>query len=95
MGEITIRQRQVIPGDEELVARCLASPASLDGAESPRLQLHAATELRVLASPPGNQLEALRGNRKGQHSIRINDQWRICFVWRDSHCYDVEIVDYH
>jgi len=59
------------------------------------LQLHAATELRVLASPPGNQLEALRGDRKGQHSIRTNDQWRICFVWRECHCYDVEIVDYH
>jgi toxin HigB-1 len=59
------------------------------------LQLHAATELRVLASPPGNRLEALSGERKGQHSIRINDQWRICFVWRDAHCYDVEIVDYH
>jgi toxin HigB-1 len=59
------------------------------------LQLHAATELRVLASPPGNQLEALRGDRKGQHSIRINDQWRICFVWRNGHCFNVEIVDYH
>ena len=59
------------------------------------LQLHAATELRILASPPGNQLEVLRGNRRGQHSIRINDQWRICFIWRDGHCYDVEIVDYH
>jgi proteic killer suppression protein len=59
------------------------------------LQLHAATELRILASPPGNQLEALRGDRKEQHSIRINDQWRICFVWRQGHCYDVEIVDYH
>jgi len=59
------------------------------------LQLHAATELQILASPPGNQLEALRGDRKGQHSIRINDQWRVCFVWRDGHCYDVEIVDYH
>jgi proteic killer suppression protein len=59
------------------------------------LQLHAATELRILASPPGNQLETLRGDRKGQHSIRINDQWRICFVWRDGHCYKVEIVDYH
>lgn len=59
------------------------------------LQLHAATELRVLASPPGNQLEALRGDRKGQHSIRINQQWRICFVWRAGNCYDVEIVDYH
>jgi len=59
------------------------------------LQLHAATELRILASPPGNQLEALRGDRRGQHSIRINDQWRICFSWRDGHCYDEEIVDYH
>jgi toxin HigB-1 len=59
------------------------------------LQLHAATELRILASPPGNQLEALHGDRKGQHSIRINKQWRICFVWREGHCYDVEIVDYH
>ncbi|HYL16129.1 MAG TPA: type II toxin-antitoxin system RelE/ParE family toxin [Terriglobales bacterium] len=59
------------------------------------LQLHAATELQTLASPPGNRLEALRGSRKGQHSIRINDQWRICFTWRDGHCYDVEIVDYH
>jgi toxin HigB-1 len=59
------------------------------------LQIHAATELRVLASPPGNQLEALRGDRQGQHSIRINKQWRICFVWRSGHAHDVEIVDYH
>ena len=59
------------------------------------LQLHAATDLRVLTSPPGKHLEALHGDRKGQHAIRINDQWRICFVWRDGNCYDVEIVDYH
>jgi toxin HigB-1 len=59
------------------------------------LQLHAATELGVLASPPGNRLEVLRGDREGQHSIRINEQWRICFVWRGGHCYEVEIVDYH
>lgn len=59
------------------------------------LQLHAATELGVLAAPPGNRLEALHGNRKGQHSIRINDQSRICFAWKEGHCYDVEIVDYH
>jgi proteic killer suppression protein len=59
------------------------------------LQLHAATELRVLASPPGNQLESLKRDRKGQHSIRINDQWRICFVWRGGHAYEVEITDYH
>ena len=57
--------------------------------------LNAATELRDLAAAPGNRLEALHGDRKGQHSIRINDQWRICFVWRDGHAYDVEIVDYH
>jgi len=57
--------------------------------------LDAAEELRDLAAPPGSRLEALRGERKGQHSIRINDQWRICFVWRDDHAYDVEIVDYH
>jgi toxin HigB-1 len=49
-------------------------------------------DLRV---PPGNRLEALSGNRKGQHSIRVNDQWRICFVWRKGGAHDVEIVDYH
>ena len=59
------------------------------------LQLNAATELRILASPPGNQLEALRGDRRGQHSIRINEQWRICFMWRGGNAFDVEIVDYH
>jgi toxin HigB-1 len=58
-------------------------------------QLDSAMELRDLASPPGNRLEALHGGRKGQHSIRINDQWRICFVWQDSDACEVEIVDYH
>jgi proteic killer suppression protein len=57
--------------------------------------LEAARALSDLASPPGNRLEALAGDRKGQHSIRINDQWRVCFVWRDDAAYDVEIVDYH
>jgi proteic killer suppression protein len=51
--------------------------------------------LRDLAAPPGNQLEALKGDRAGQHSIRINDQWRLCFRWREGDAYDVEIVDYH
>ena len=46
-------------------------------------------------SPPGNRLEALHGDRRGQHSIRVNDQWRICFVWRDGEAWDVEIADYH
>jgi proteic killer suppression protein len=59
------------------------------------LQLHAATELATLKVPPGNQLEALKGNRKGQHSIRINEQWRVCFVWRNDGAHNVEIVDYH
>jgi proteic killer suppression protein len=58
-------------------------------------QLDSATQLRDLAAPPGNRLEALRSDRKGKHSIRINDQWRLCFVWRDGNAYDAEIVDYH
>lgn len=57
--------------------------------------LNAATELRDLRSPPGNRLEPLHGDRVGQHSIRINDQWRICFVWTDAGPTQVEIVDYH
>lgn len=58
-------------------------------------QLHAATALEFLRVPPGNRLEALSGDRQGQHSIRINEQWRVCFVWREGHAHDVEIVDYH
>jgi proteic killer suppression protein len=58
--------------------------------------LDAAVELRDLQSPPGNRLEALKGNRGGQHSIRINDQWRVCFRWSDEgHAEEVEICDYH
>lgn len=59
------------------------------------VQLHNAMSLRSLSVPPGNRLEALRGDRKGQHSIRINDQWRICFRWTDAGPEDVTIVDYH
>jgi len=59
------------------------------------LYLHQARSLRDLLVPPGNRLEALKGDRKGQHSIRINDQWRICFRWSEGHAFDVEIVDYH
>lgn len=58
-------------------------------------QLHAAATLDFLRVPPGNRLEALSGNRKGQHSIRINDQFRICFVWTTQGATAVEIVDYH
>ena len=59
------------------------------------LLLHAAGNVNDLRMPPGNRLEALKGDRTGQHSIRINDQWRICFRWRDGGADDVEIVDYH
>ena len=57
--------------------------------------LDAAPDLRSLSTLPGNRLEQVKGNRSGQHSIRINDQWCICFEWRDGHAYRVEIVDYH
>jgi proteic killer suppression protein len=57
--------------------------------------LDAAALLTDLSIPPGNRLEALRGDREGQHSIRINDQYRICFTWRDGDAYDAEITDYH
>lgn len=57
--------------------------------------LHAATRIDELRTPPGNRLEALSGDRAGQHSIRINQQWRICFRWADGDAHDVEIVDYH
>jgi proteic killer suppression protein len=58
------------------------------------LQLHAAVRLQDMAVPPGNRLEALKGGRAGQYSVRVNDQWRICFRW-ESGAHEVEIVDYH
>ncbi|HRD95758.1 MAG TPA: type II toxin-antitoxin system RelE/ParE family toxin [Rubrivivax sp.] len=64
-------------------------------AERKLAQLDAAQTLDFLKAPPGNRLEALRGDRKGQHSIRINDQWRICFTWTASGPAEGEIVDYH
>ncbi len=57
--------------------------------------IHLADEVDELRIPPGNRLERLKGDRGGQHSIRVNDQWRICFVWKEDGAYDVEIVDYH
>ena len=57
--------------------------------------LHRAQTLQDLRVPPGNRLETLKGNRKGQHSIRVNDQFRICFVWQSGDASEVEIVDYH
>jgi proteic killer suppression protein len=57
--------------------------------------IEAAIAIEDLRSPPGNRLEILKGNRSGQYSIRINDQWRICFVWQNGEAWNVEIVDYH
>ena len=57
--------------------------------------LHRAGRLDDLRIPPGNRLEVLRGDRAGQYSIRVNDQFRICFIWRDGDAFEVEIVDYH
>jgi proteic killer suppression protein len=59
------------------------------------VQIDSADELRDLASPPANRLEALKGNRAGQYSVRINDQFRVCFRWKDGHAFDVAITDYH
>lgn len=64
-------------------------------AERKLQQLDSAVTLGALRSPPGNRLEALSGNRKGQHSIRINDQFRVCFVWAEDGVRDIEIVDFH
>ena len=90
-----------------LFFRCAETKALHEGFSSRRFRgietpartrlarLHAATSLHDLAQIRGNRLEALKGDRAGQHSIRINDQWRICFTWRDGNAYGVEIVDYH
>jgi proteic killer suppression protein len=71
-------------------------PADLERRAFKKLAiLNAAVALDNLKVPPGNQLEALRGDRAGQHSIRVNDQYRVCFVWRNGNAFDVEIADYH
>jgi len=87
--------------------RCPDTEALFNRRRSPRFQsieeaarrkltmLNNAQSLRDLTVPPGNRLEALRGNRQRQHSIRINAQWRVCFTWRERDAFDVEIVDYH
>lgn len=71
------------------------APDLLRPAQRKLAALMSAADLTDLRVPPGNRLEALSGNRAGQHSIRINDQWRICFRWVDGRAEDVEIVDYH
>jgi proteic killer suppression protein len=78
---------------------CGETPAAFRAIKSVAVRkldmIDAAVRVSDLRAPPGNRLEALKGNRMGQHSIRINDQWRICFVWRDGGAELVEIVDYH
>jgi proteic killer suppression protein len=75
--------------------RVVSFGAFRERAERKLAILDAATTLETLGALPGNRLEALKGDRKGQHSIRINDQWRLCFRWKDGDAYDVEIMDYH
>ena len=87
--------------------KCRETQAPFEGKRSPRLaniasvairklqMLHAVEHLESLRIPPQNRLEALKGDRKGQWSIRVNDQWRVCFIWKDGAAWDVEIVDYH
>ena len=85
--------------DTEAVAnreRCRKFPPDIQRRAQAKLMiLNNAKDLNDLRLPPGNRLEALAGDRKGQHSIRINDQWRICFSWQQGNAYQVEIVDYH
>jgi proteic killer suppression protein len=76
--------------------RCPAFSVEVQRAAYRRLaMLDAASSLDDLRIPPGNRLEKLRGDRKGQYSIRVNDQWRICFAWRQGDAFDVELADYH
>jgi toxin HigB-1 len=76
--------------------RCRSLPGTLQRRAFMKLAiLNAAVALENLQVPPGNRLESLRGDREGQHSVRINDQYRVCFVWREGNAFDVEIVDYH
>jgi proteic killer suppression protein len=75
--------------------RVAAFDAFRERAERKLVILDSATNLDTLRALPGNRLEALKGDRKGQHSIRINDQWRVCFRWDQGDAHDVEIVDYH
>lgn len=85
------------PGTEALFDRKRVRRfVNIEGVARRKLALlHAAAALEFLRVPPGNRLEALKGDRAGQHSIRVNDQFRLCFRWIDGHAEDVEIVDYH
>ena len=82
--------------DDTITKATRAFPPNLRRAARRKLlYLHDAAELGDLAAPPGNRLEALKGDRKGWHSIRINDQWRVVFRWSGGNAFEVQIVDYH
>lgn len=87
--------RDLANGRDSKAIRALLPAALRRLAQAKIVRLGATPTLAALRIPPGNHLETLRGNRAGQHSIRINDQFRICFVWKDGEAVDVEIVDYH
>ncbi len=85
----------VFDGADTKAARKLVPPALVDRAREKLFLIDDAEVLEDLRIPPGNRLEALKGDRRGQHSIRINDQYRVCFRWTEHGARDVEIVDYH
>ena len=91
--------RSFFDGEADLIWQGIQSrrlPADIQASARRKLRmLNNAAVLEDLRVPPANRLEVLKGNRSGQHSIRINDQWRICFRWNDGDAYNVEIVDYH
>jgi proteic killer suppression protein len=82
-------------GEHSKAARHVCPMQLTSTARRKLFMIDAAVRLDSLSIPPGNRLEALKGNRAGQHAIRINDQYRVCFRWKDGDAYDVEIVDYH
>lgn len=102
MYHVVIQTRMIVSKRDKRIDALLEGtyprrfpPDIVRAAQKKLVMLDAASTLEALRSPPSNRLEALTGDRAGQHSIRINDQWRICFVWKDGDAHEVEIVDYH
>ncbi len=93
---MTIRSFRCADTESLYLGKCPRRFRNIQNVAERKLQmLDAAVELRDLLSPPGNRLEALSGDRTGQHSIRVNAQWRLCFIWTDNGPEGVEIIDYH
>jgi len=87
--------KSALEAEWELIVLSALSTVGVVDYEPERPAAHAANRLADLSALPGNRLEALKGNRKGQYSIRINDRYRVCFDWRDADAYEVEVTDYH